>query len=119
MRLAARLSAIALVLVALAAFTALAHPHSGAGPRSASYAAPTAALDIGALFGDENEPDENEPDEGSAPRAESQDQGGGVPVPVVLVLVALAGALGGYVYLRVRRTYLRFRAWGRRMWARL
>jgi hypothetical protein len=118
MKLAARLGAVALVIFALAAFAAVAHPHPGAGPRSASYAAPTAALDIGALFGDENEPDENEPDEGSAPRAQSQDQGGGVPVPVVLVLVALAGALG-YVYIRVRRAYLRFRAWGRRMWARL
>ena len=119
MRVAARLGALALVLIALATFAPSTHPHPGAGPQSASYATPMAALNIGALFGDENEPDENEPDEGSAPRAQSKDQGGGVPVPVVLLLVALAGALGGYVYLRVRRVYLRFRAWGRRMWARL
>ena len=119
MRVAARLGAVALAFVVLAAFTAFAHPQAGATPQLPSYAAPMAALDIGALFGDENEPDENEPDEGSAPRAQSKDQGGGVPVPVVLLLVALAGALGGYVYLRVRRLYLRFRAWGRRMWARL
>ena len=119
MRVAARLGAVALVLVALAAFTASAHPHPGAAPQSASYAAPMAALDIGALFGEENEPDENEPDEGSAPRAQSNDHGGGVSVPVVLLLMALAGALGGYVYLRVRRLYLRLRAWGRSMLARL
>ena len=119
MRAAARVSAVALALFALAAFTAVAHPHPGAGPQSASYAAPMAALDLGALFGDENEPDENEPDEGSAQSAQGKDHGGGVSVPVVLVLVALAGALGGYVYIRVRRAYLRFRAWGRRIWARL
>ena len=121
MRAAARVSAVALTFVALVAFTAVAHPHPGARPQSASYAAPMAALDLGALFGDENEPDENEPDEGSAQSAQGKDHGGGggVAVPVVLVLVALAGALGGYVYIRVRRAYLRFRAWGRRMWARL
>ena len=114
MRAAARVSAVALALVALAAFTAVAHPHPGARLQSASHAAPMAALDLGALFGDENEPDE-----GSAQSAQAKDHGGGVPVPVVLVLVALAGALGGYVYIRVRRVYLRFRAWSRRMWARL
>jgi hypothetical protein len=119
MRVAARLGTVALVFVAIAAFTAFAHPHPGAGPQSASFVTPMAALDIGGLFGDENEPDENEPDEGSPQGAAPKDQGGGVPVPVVLVLVALAGALGGYVYIRVRRVYLRFRAWGRRMWARL
>jgi len=119
MRAAARVSAVALALVALAAFTAVAHPHPGARLQSASHAAPMAALDLGALFGDENEPDENEPDEGSAQSAQAKDHGGGVSIPVVLVLVALAGALGGYVYIRVRRAYLRFRAWGRRMWARL
>ena len=119
MKVAARLGAVALVLVALAAFAPFTHPHPGADSRSASYATPMAALDIGALFGDENEPDENEADEGSAPRAQSKDHGGGVPVPVVLVLVALAGALGGYVYIRVRRLYLRLRAWGRSMLARL
>ena len=119
MRIAARLGAVALVLAALAAFAPSTHPHPGARPQSVSYATPMAVLDIGALFGDENEPDENEPDEGSAPRAQSKDHGGGVAVPVVLVLVALAGALGGYVYIRVRRLYRRLRAWGRSMLARL
>jgi hypothetical protein len=37
----------------------------------------------------------------------------------VVVLMALAGALGGYVYIRVRRLYRRLRAWGRSMLARL
>jgi hypothetical protein len=121
MRVAARLGAVALVFVAIAAFAGFAHPHPGEGRPSASNVAPMAALDIGELFGNENEADENEADEGSPQGAAAKDQGGGggVPVPVVLVLVALAGALGGYVYIRVRRVYLRFRAWGRRMWARL
>jgi membrane protease YdiL (CAAX protease family) len=119
MRVAARLGAVALVLVALAAFVPFTHPHPGAGPQSASYVTPMAALDIGGLFGDENEPDENEADEGSPQRAPANDHGSGVALPWVIALVALAGALGGYVYIRVRRAYLRFRAWGRRMWARL
>ena len=119
MRAAARLSAVALVFVAITAFAPLAHPHPGAGPQSASYVTPMAALDIGGLFGDENEPDENEPDEGGA-REQPEDQGAsGVPIPVVLLLVGLAGALGGYVYLRIRRLVLRVRAWGRGLWARL
>ena len=119
MRAAARLGAVALVFVALAAFAPFTHPHSGAGPQSASYVTPTAALDIGGLFGDENEPDENETDEGGS-RKQPADQGAsGVSIPVVLVLVALAGALGGFVYMRIRRLVLRVRAWGRGLWARL
>ena len=119
MRVAARLGAVALVLAALAAFAPLTHPHPGAGPQSASYVTPMAALDIGGLFGDENEPDENEPDEGSRQGTAPKAHGSGVPFTVVIVLVALAGALGGFVYMRVRRLYLRLRAWGRSMLARL
>jgi membrane protease YdiL (CAAX protease family) len=119
MRVAARLGAVVLVFVALAAFAPLTHPHSGAGPQSASYVTPMAALDLGGLFGDENEPDENEPDEGSPQGAAAKDHGSGVSFPVVIALMALAGALGGFVYMRVRRLYLRLRAWGRSMLARL
>jgi hypothetical protein len=118
-RVAARLGAVVLVLVALAAFAPFTPPHPGARPQTASYVTPMAALDIGALFGDENEPDENEPDEGSPQGATAKDHGSGVSFPVVIVLVALAGALGGFVYMRVRRLYLRLRAWGRSMLARL
>ena len=75
MRVAARLGAVALMFVAIAAFAPFTHPHTGARPQSASYAAPMAALDFGGLFGDENEPDENEADEGAAPRAQAQDNG--------------------------------------------
>ncbi len=119
MRVAARMGAVVLLLAALAAFAPFTQPHPRAAPQSASHVTPMAALDIGSLFGDENEPDENESDEGSPPSAQGGDHGGGVPVPVVLVLVALAGALGGYVYIRVRRLYRRVRAWGRSMLARL
>ena len=72
------------------------------------------------LFGDENEPDENEPDEGGAQRAQSRGPGlGSLRFPSSSLLVVLAGALGGYVYMRVRRLVLRARAWGRDLWARL
>jgi len=114
--------AMALSLLVLALALAGPGPHAAAGPvtSGASHVAPMASINIGGLFGDENEPDENEPDEGSA-RAQPEDQGSssGVPLPVVLVLVALAGIFGGWVYLRVRRLVLRARAWGRDLWARL
>jgi len=80
-----------------------------------------ASINIGELFGDENEPDENEPDEGGArSQPEDQEEGSsGVSFPVILVFLALAAALGGYVYVRVRRLVLRLRSWGRDLWARL
>jgi hypothetical protein len=121
MRIAMRPLAVLLVTLALSVGApgaqASAGPHSGS--QGATHAAPAAAINLGELFGDENEPDENEPEEGAS-RAQPAHQGsGGVSVPVVLVLVALAGALGGYVYLRIRRLVLRVRAWGRGLWARL
>jgi hypothetical protein len=100
---------------------------AGVGTLTASRAAdaprgtPAALIDLGGIFGgdDENEPDENEPEEGGA-REQPEDQGAsGVSIPVVLVLVALAGAVGGFVYMRIRRLVLRVRAWGRGLWARL
>ena len=97
-----------------------------AGPQPAQAApatvhvtpAPTAEFSLGGLFGDENEPDENEADEGS-PQGAHPGGGSGVSWPVVIALVAVAAALGGWVYLRIRRLVLRFRDWGRDVWARL
>ena len=113
---------LAVLLVTLAvgvvAPMAQASPGPAAVAHGATSAAPTAAINIGELFGDENEPDENEPEEGGS-RVPPAEHGSGVSVPVVLVLVGLAAAFGGYVYLRIRRLVLRVRAWGRGLWARL
>ena len=121
MRITLRPLAALLVTLALSvgAPCAQASPGPDAGAQGATHAAPAAAINLGELFGDENEPDENEPEEGGS-RVQPEDQGsGGVSIPVVLLLVGLAGAFGGYVYLRIRRLVLRVRAWGRGLWARL
>jgi hypothetical protein len=89
--------------------------------QSGAFAAPIAEINLPSLFGDENEPDENEPDEGGPDDAATakSNHGSGVSLPVVALLVLLAGALGGYVYMRIRRLYFRLRAWTRGLWARL
>ena len=78
-------------------------------------AAPVGQIDLGGLFGDENEPDENETDGG---RGEQQ-QASGTSLPVVLLLMALAAVAGAYGAIRVRRLLVRLRGWGRDMRARL
>jgi hypothetical protein len=119
MRRALTAPAVGLLVLVLAFAGAHAHGPGGSATSGVSHVAPMASINIGELFGDENEPDENEADEGGS-RAQPKDQGStGVSIPVVILLVALAGALGGYVYIRVRRVVLRVRAWGRGLWARL
>jgi hypothetical protein len=122
MRASARAILVALLTVALAGFAPAAAPaHAAPLPAQAIHAAPI-AIDLHGLFGDENEPDENEPDEGSDQSASQSDDGegasSGVSLPVVAILVVAAGVLGGFVYLRVRRAYLRLRGWSRSLWAR-
>jgi len=119
MRRVLQAAALGLLVVVLAFAGPQAHAPGGPATSGASHVAPMASINIGELFGDENEPDENEADEGAS-RAQPEDQGStGVSLPVVILLVALAGALGGYVYIRIRRLVLRVRAWGRGLWARL
>jgi hypothetical protein len=119
MRRALTAAAVGFLVLALAFAGPHRHTPSGPATSGVSHFAPMASINIDGLFGDENEPDENEADEGSA-RAQPDDQGStGVSIPVVILLVALAGALGGYVYIRIRRLVLRVRAWGRGLWARL
>jgi hypothetical protein len=120
MRRALQAAALGLLVLALAFAGPRLHAPSGPATSGASHVAPMASINLGELFGDENEPDENEPDEGGS-RAQPEDQAGssGVSFPVILVFLALAAALGGYVYFRVRRLVLRLRSWGRDLWARL
>ena len=95
-------------------------PRATDAPRSESAVAPIAAIDLGGIFGSENEPDENEADEneGGRPAAQSN-QRSGISIPVALLLIVLAALSGGYVAIRVRRLWLRVVGWGRGMWARL
>ena len=120
MRRAVQAVAVGLLILGLA--VAGPRPHAPTGPATSgvSHVAPVASINIGELFGDENEPDENEAEEGGS-RAQPEDEEGssGVSFPVILLFLALAAALGGYVYVRVRRLVLRVRSWGRDLWARL
>jgi hypothetical protein len=124
MRLALKTLAVGAVILALALVAAPPHVSSGSASSGASHAAPLASINLGELFGDENEPDENEPDEGAPQQAqssdeESGDEGSGVPFAIMLGLVVAAGLLVAYIVIRIRRLVLRARAWGRDLWARL
>jgi hypothetical protein len=119
MRAVTRAACLALLLVAIGSVAAIPKGDPGRGVHGTSQVVPMASLNLSELFGDENEPDENEAEEGGAQGTPSQTHGSGVSIPVVALLVVLAGALGGYVYIRIRRLILRARAWGRDLWARL
>jgi hypothetical protein len=97
--------------VMLATLGALSLPHAAA----ASSPSP-AAIDIGSLFGNENEPDENEVDEGAGKQPA---QSSGTSKPVLIALALLAALVAGYALIRIRRLWLRVRGWGRDMRARL
>jgi hypothetical protein len=116
-RAPARLTLVALVVMALLACAPAAPALAASVPERAVQAAPI-AIDLNSLFGDENEPDENEADEGAPQSAQSGGGQSGVSLPVVALLVLAAAAFGGLVILRIRRLYLRLMAWSRRMWAR-
>ena len=115
LRLVVSLLAVGVVL-AVAGEPVVPHAGEAAAPVHSSVA-PTAAIDLGELFGNENEPDENEPEEGG--RGGQTSHTPGISIPVVLGLMALALVGGGYAALRVRRLWLRMLGWGRGMRARL
>jgi hypothetical protein len=119
MRVALQAVVVGALVLALALVAARPHTDPQPAPAVASYAAVPASINLGELFGDENEPDENEPDEGAPQRAQSGDQGSGLPFGIMLAFVVAAGLLVAYIVMRVRRLVLRARAWGRDLWARL
>lgn len=120
-----RILCLVAIAVMLAGVGSLATPHPADAQGSASTVPPV-AIDLGGIFGDENEPDEdeNEGDEGGSedgrPAARQVDHGSGLPLPLV-VLIAILGVIGaGFVVNRVRRLVsrvrrlrARLRGWGR------
>jgi hypothetical protein len=119
MRVALRAVTVGALVLALAAVAVSPAPRAAPARASGSYAAPLASINLGELFGDENEPDENEPDEGAPQQAQSGDQGSDLPFGIMVAFVVAAVLLVAYVVLRIRRLVLRARAWGRDLWARL
>jgi hypothetical protein len=108
-----RIAGLLAICVALAGVGTLTASRAADAPRGT----PAALIDLGGIFGgdDENEPDENEPDDGSPahdqPAGAKADRGSGISPPLVLLAVVL-GAIGAlFVANRVRRVRLRMRAW--------
>jgi hypothetical protein len=107
-----RTACLLAICVALAGVGTLAASRAADAPRGT----PAAFIDLGAIFGgdDENEADENEPDDGSPtqhqPAGGQADPRSGISLPVFLAVVL--GAIGAlFVANRVRRLRLRMRAW--------
>ena len=100
-----RVLAIALTLLSLGALAAPVPSHAA----PAKPAAHVALIDLGGLFGDENEPDENEPDEGSGQASQQQSSGtsfGGLLLAVGAGMVAM---------IFVTRWFFRLRTWVRQL----
>jgi hypothetical protein len=94
-----RIACILAIGLTLFVLWASALPH-GQEARSASVA-PVAQIDLGEIFGNENESDENEPEEGGAPAQE--DSGPSILVVLLLVMLALVAARVALFYFRLRR----------------
>ncbi|HMI72004.1 MAG TPA: hypothetical protein VK510_18550 [Solirubrobacteraceae bacterium] len=107
-----RTACLLAICVALAGVGTLAASRAADAPRGT----PAAFIDLGAIFGgdDENEADENEPDDGSPtqhqPAGRQADRRSRISLPMFLAVVL--GAIGAlFVANRVRRLRLRMRAW--------
>jgi hypothetical protein len=108
-----RIACLLAICVALAGVGTLTASRAADAPRGT----PAALIDLGGIFGgdDENEPDENEPDDGSPTHSEpaggQADRRSGISLPVAFLAVVL-GTIGAlFVANRVRRLRLRMRAW--------
>jgi hypothetical protein len=103
-----RIACVLAVIVALAGLGRLALQ----APEPAASRAPAAFIDLGGIFGNENEPDENESGDGG--RAQQPAQGGSNITARGLLLGAAVGAI---VALFVASRLRRLRARLRRAWA--
>jgi hypothetical protein len=102
-----RIACVLAVVVALAGLGTLTlRAHEPAASRT-----PAAFIDLGGIFGNENEPDENEPDDGG--RAQRPAQGGSRITARGMLLGAAIGAIVAlFVASRLRRLRARLRRWG-------
>ena len=98
------LLAIGLTLAALAVHAA---GEPAAATVSRSSAVPVAQIDLGGLFGDENEPDENEG--GSAGKSQSRFAGS---LPALLLILVFGLVAGGLLVMLTRRVVARVRRLG-------
>jgi hypothetical protein len=96
MSVATRIGCLLAIVLALFAVGSAASVQA-AGP-------PAGQINLGDIFGNENEPDENEPEEGGSARAAESEEGSGPSVAVILLLVIL-----GLVAARVALFYFRLR----------
>jgi hypothetical protein len=106
-----RIACLLAMAVALAVLGTPVPAHAEKAPAAAvnsSSVAPV-AIELGEIFGDENEADEDEADEGgSEDGAQSQpQQSSGVSIPALLLLMAVG--LAAVLY--TRRLLRRFRSW--------
>ena len=101
-----RIACVLAVVVALAGLGTLALRT----PAAAASRAPTAFIDLGGIFGNENEPDENEPDDDG--RAQQPAQGGSnITTRGVLLGAAIGAIVALFVASRLRRLRARLRRW--------
>ena len=112
------LVAVALLLACLGTLPA---SRTAGASRSAVTATPVALIDLGAIFGDdENEPDENETDgsEQQQPASGRPAFGSNISLPVVLAIAVLGVLAAAFVVNRVRRLWRRLRGFSARASAR-
>lgn len=115
------LLAVGAVLAALWTLPAL---HAAGAARSAPAVTTVALIDLGAIFGDdENEPDENETDgdggeQSRQPSSSRPAFGSGISLPVVLAVALLGVLAAAFVVNRLRRLWARLRGLSARASAR-
>jgi hypothetical protein len=106
----------------LAALWTLPALHAAGTARSVQRVMPVALIDLGGLFGDdENEPDENETDGGEQSQQPSSSRpvfGSGISLPVVLAIAVLGVLAAAFVVNRLRRLWARVRGLSARASAR-
>jgi hypothetical protein len=117
-----RIVCLVAISVLLAGLGTLPGSRTTGAPQSASTVTPAALIDLGAIFGDdENEPDENETDGGEQqqqPASGRRALGSSVSLPVVLAIAALGVLVAAYVVNRLRRLWARLRGLSARASAR-
>jgi hypothetical protein len=110
-----RIVCLLVISVMVAGLWLLPAPRTAGIPQIASTVTPAALIDLGAIFGDdENEPDENETDGGDQQQQHQQPSGrpglgSGISLPVVLVIAALGVMAAAFVVNRLRRLWARLK----------